>query len=190
MDPDRISNTADWFRFYAQKYANLVVRPEDGALLVLGPTAMDRESPIKTFPIPKGVDALSAVLDPAQVAAASAILAAGTAARQEATATADEAFRATEKQMLEAVSVWRTGTNAAERAIAALEVGRLQAELQTLDRARQDARYPHRYIQSADLPRLVINYDPRDERLIPHPVFQTVARTTVVAERIIAADTA
>jgi hypothetical protein len=188
VNPDRISNIDDWLRSYKQKYANLVVRESDGALLVLGPSEMDRESPVKTFTLTKAVDAISATIgntEAVTAATAGAHLSAATKARHEATTAADAAYRTAEKQMLEAVVMWRTSDSPAARTSAALEVGRLQRELQTLDERRQEARYPQRFIQSVNLPRMVINYDTRDERLIPHPVFHSIQATTNVAERTI-----
>lgn len=192
MDPDRISNIDDWLRFYKQKYTNLVIRPSDGAFLVLGPTSLDRENPIKTFPMRKGADAVQYVVggENADIrAAAGEHLKTAAAERHAAVAAADAAYRSVEKEMLGAVQTWKNTATTAERAVAALEVGRLQAHMVTLDRGRQEARYPQRFIQSATLPRQLINYETRDERVIPYPVFRGVLTTATIAERTIAVDT-
>jgi hypothetical protein len=100
---------------------------------------------------------------------------------------ADEAFRAKEQEFLEAVAAWRrAGDSVTGRGEAAMAVGHLQAELAKLDVARQAARYPHRFIQTKELFRTVVDADTRDQRKIPHPVYLENVMRTAPAERTVA----
>jgi hypothetical protein len=65
-------------------------------------------------------------------------------------------------------------------------IGILQKELSELDTARREARYPHRYIlEEKRLPRMVLNYATRDERVIQNAIYRTVPQTMTISERII-----
>ena len=97
---------------------------------------------------------------------------------------ADEAYRATEAEYLEAVTAWKRATPA-ERGAAATRVGELQRTLEHQDTARQEARYPHRHIQQKELYRNVIDPDTRDMRKIPFPVFVNRTAATDAKERSI-----
>jgi hypothetical protein len=100
---------------------------------------------------------------------------------------ADEAFRAKEQEFLEAVAAWRrAGNSVTGRGEAAATVGRLQAELAELDKVRQSALYPHRFVQTKELFRTVIDADTRDQRKIPHPVYLENAMRTGAVERTVA----
>jgi hypothetical protein len=108
--------------------------------------------------------------------------------RDEITAAvkgADEEYRAKEQDFLAAVATWKQSANQQERGAAALTVGSLQRDLVRLDEERQAAKYPHRFIQTRELLRSVLNAETRDERKIPHPVYLERGLTTDPAERTI-----
>lgn len=135
-----------------------------------------------------GLDALPTLLHSPQEqlrASAQARLAAIREDIQQAVRVADEAFRHEEEAYLAAVAAWTRAATEAERAQAALAVGRLQVALAAADTQRQSARYPHRFIQQKDLLRNVIDPDTRDLRTIPFPVFVERTMTTTPTDRTI-----
>ena len=67
--------------------------------------------------------------------------------RMSAVAISQDAYRSTEKQLLDAISVWRQSEDS-ERSERALEVGRLQRTLAKLDKERRDTAYPQRFLQN------------------------------------------
>ena len=137
----------------------------------------------------KGLDALAILVnsEEKEQLRASAITRLATLREDRATAvaTADEAYRGAEREYLDAVAAWKHATNA-ERGAAALVVGELHRGLEGLDRARQEARYPHRYIQQKELYRNVVDPDTRDMRKIPFPVFVSRTSDTDAKERSVA----
>ena len=206
VDPARVNDLDAWLLNYKKGYTNLQQRLNDdegerGGLVVLN---TDGTEVVKRIPLQTGFDAIRSLIgndsgsdsgsgsaDTADLREkAAAHLEALTESRYTQQQTHEEAYRVTEKAMLEAVQIWKTAEDAATRAEAAIDVGRLQRDLQGLDAARRQARFPHRFIQSMDLPRKMVNYETRDERILPHVVFLAKAEATVPAERVIGGGTA
>ncbi len=136
----------------------------------------------------RGIDALPTILHSANEQLRASAIVRMTTLREEINAavrTADEAYRMKEQEYLEKVAAWKQSATSQERAAGAIDVGRLQRELATLEEHRQSAKYPHRFLQLKELARVVINPDTRDERKIPHPVFVERTMTTTAAERTI-----
>lgn len=136
----------------------------------------------------KGVDAIPTIVHSTNEQLRAAAITRMATLREEiavAVRTADEAFRGKEQEYLEAVASWRRTTTPQERGSAALVVGAFQRELAKLDEDRQNRRYPHRFIQTQQLFRTVIDADTRDVRKIPHPVFVERTMTTDPKDRTI-----
>ncbi len=134
----------------------------------------------------QGVDAIPTILHSTNEQLRASAVARMASLREEIAAAvkaADEAFRAKEQEYLEAVAIWKQSATSQERAAAAMGIGKLQRDLASLEERRQSAKYPHRFLQSQELARIVINPDTRDERKIPHPVFVERTMTTIAAER-------
>jgi hypothetical protein len=132
----------------------------------------------------KGVDAIPTIVHSTNAQLRVSAITRMATLREERVAAvkaADEAYRGKEQEFLEAVSTWKRAATPQERGVAAVEVGTLQRELAKLDEARQHERYPHRYIQTRELFRSVVDADTRDMRKIPHPVYveRTVATDPV-----------
>lgn len=104
--------------------------------------------------------------------------------RAAAVKAADETFRTAEQEYLEAVATWKRA-EPQERGAAAATVGDLHRRLVHLDEVRQMERYPHRFIQTREMFRSVINADTRDTRKIPHPVYASQTMTTDPTDRSI-----
>ena len=135
----------------------------------------------------RGLDAIPTIVhSTSEQLRASAVTRMKTLREERAAAyrAADEAFRAKEQDYLEAVAAWRR-TVPQERAAAAVAVGALHRELAKLDETRQTARYPHRFIQTQSLFRVVMDADTRDQRKIPHPVFVGQTMSTDAKDRSI-----
>jgi hypothetical protein len=184
IDPSRVSNIDNWFTFYKQKYANLVKRSVDGALLVLDPETLNRKSPVKIFEIPKGIDAITAMQNPELRAQASTHLEELRGKRQEMIQQTFAEYKDVETQLLEKIAEWRQ-TEPGTRIQLANEIGALQAKLEERNRAVEQAKYPHRFIQSDKLSRMTINYETRDERMTPFQVHRAVLYQTMPADRSI-----
>ena len=134
----------------------------------------------------RGVDAIPTILHSANEQLRVSAIARMASLRDEITTnvtSADEAFRVKEQEYLEAVAIWKQSATPQERASAAMGIGKIHRELASLEERRQAAKYPHRFLQSQELGRIVINPDTRDERKIPHPVFVERTMTTTAAER-------
>jgi hypothetical protein len=177
IDPDRVGNVDAWLRFYKSNYANLVQRPSDGALMVLAPSTLDKENPVRTFALDKGIDAIGYMIhgtdDKVRATAASHIE--SRAKEQTARiASLEEAYVQKEQELLEAVEEWK----ATRDPLISAEVGTIQLALESLDKERQDAKYPVRYIATMDLKRTIKDYETGDQRLMPFPVY--VGRGTTI----------
>jgi hypothetical protein len=193
--PAKIHDVGSWFQYYKHgKTTNLVVRPSDGALLVLDKD-LRMEAPVKVLDVPKAVDAL-AVLQRADGASASTDIRARAgshmevlrAAREEAIRAAEVAFREVEQSLLETMESWKQAEGEGARRVIALRIGELQKELADLDASRRTARYPHRYLQNKPVSRMLINYEERNESQVSMWVAQHPL--TAAAERSIEVGTA
>ena len=69
--------------------------------------------------------------------------------------------------------------------MAANQVGILQLELQEIEKERQTAKFPVRYIQEMELKRNIKDYGTGDERMIPFPVFVGRTMNMDIADRTI-----
>ncbi len=132
----------------------------------------------------KGVDAIPTIVHATNAQLRASAITRMTTLREERAAAvkaADEAYRVKEQEFLEAIADWKRAATPQERGAAAVIVGKYQRDLAKLDEARQEERYPHRFIQKQELFRTVIDADTRDTRKIPHPVFveRTVATDPV-----------
>jgi hypothetical protein len=193
--PAKISDIASWFQYYKHgKTTNLVVRPSDGALLVLDKD-LNRESPVKVLEVPRAVDALVALQGAGAAAAQESLRASATTrmdmlttTRRDATAAAEAAYREREQALLEAVEAWKQAEGESARRQAAVTVGELQKDLAALDAERRAAKYPHRYIRDDMVSRMHINYEERNESNVN--MWVTQHPLTVAAERSIEVGTA
>lgn len=196
--PAKISDIASWFQYYKHgKTTNLVVRPSDGALLVLDKD-LRMEAPVKVLEVPRAVDALVALQGGAAVAASAAadsIRASATSrmemltsSRRDSTNAAEAAYREREQALLEAVESWKQADSEGARREAAVTVGELQKDLAVLDAERRAARYPHRYIRDDTVSRMHINYEERNESNVN--MWVTQHPLTVAADRSIEVGTA
>jgi hypothetical protein len=191
IDPDQVNSVDTWLRFSKRKYTNLYHRESDGAFLVLNPTAPDVQSPVKTFTMTKGKDAIAVLLrdDTSSELRAEAETRLGDLSREQAAkkSVGFEAYREVEHQLMEAIQSWKISD--APKAEKAMKVGRIQAQLETLDAARSKATYPIRYIQEGIHERRVIDSATQDARKIPYELYCTVVRYSDPATRSIAKDT-
>jgi hypothetical protein len=186
IDPKKVTSLERWVHYY-KSYGNIVEGP-DNTFLVLDPASLDESAPVKTFAIGKAVDAVTALHleNDNRAAQAAALLQDAATKRATAVAAANDAYRAKEQQLLREVQHWKTAGEPAVRSLMADTIGILQKELSELDTARREARYPHRYIlEEKRLPRMVLNYATRDERVIQNAIYRTVPQTMTISERII-----
>jgi hypothetical protein len=192
IDPDQVNSVDAWLRFSKRKYTNLYHRESDGALLVLSPSAPDVKSPVKTFTLAKGKDAIAVLVrddtSPELRAEAETRMSDLTRELEGKRAAGFEAYREVEHQLLQAVQSWKESD--APKSEKAMEIGRLQAHLETLDEARSKAKYPIRYIQEGIHERRVVDPASQDVRKIPYELYCTVVRYSDSAARTIAKDTA
>jgi hypothetical protein len=184
IDPDRVGNVDAWLRWYKSNYANLVQRPSDGALMVLAPSTLDKENPVRTFPLDKGIDAVGYMIygtdDKVRATAASHIE--GRAKEQAARiASLEESYTQKEGELLEAVEEWK----ATRDPLITAQIGSIQLELESIDRERENARYPTRYVAMMDLKRSIKDYETGDQRLMPFPVYVGRGTTISVGDRTI-----
>lgn len=190
IDPKKVTTLEKWVHYY-KSYGNVVKGPEN-TFLVLDPATLDEDVPVKTFTIGKGVDAISELqISGFRAPEAQQLLETAAQSRAVAVDAVNQAFREKEQVMLREVQQWKTTNEPATKSLLADSIGRLQKELSELDTKRREAKYPHRYIlKESRLPRKVLNYATRDERIIQHTVFRTVPQTTLLADRLIEEDKA
>jgi hypothetical protein len=186
--PDRITNVDSWIQ-YSKRYANVVRRSRDGALLVLNPANMDLENPAKEIPLTKAVDAIAYIVqgsDPNIRAQAATRLETVRSERNSAVQSINGTIREKQLALMQAHREWTAAAsqgNSAASATIAADIGQLQKELADLDKRRQETRAPHRFIQSRHLNRMAIDYETKDERAISIHCLNLL--DTVASDRVV-----
>lgn len=184
IDPDRVGNVDAWLKFYKSDYANLVHRPSDGALLVLAPSTLDKSNPIRTFTIEKGIDAIGYMIygtDDKVRATAASHIEGRRKEREGQVVSIEEAYTTKEQELLETVTEWKTTRDTT----IANQVGALQLELQEIEKERQMAKFPVRYVKEMELKRSIKDYGTGDERMMPFPVYVGRTMNMDIADRTI-----
>jgi hypothetical protein len=188
IHPNKVTNVDDWIKGTAKRYGNLILRPSDGAMLVLDPTTMDVSSPVKTFERTKAIDAIGYLnqgADPQLREQSATRMATLASERSAATESINELFRAKERELLERHSQWKLAENSAIRSSLATEIGSLQKDLAELDLQRRQATFPKRYILEKELKRIVLDDDSGMKRTAQRSVFAVNNATTDAKDRAI-----
>jgi hypothetical protein len=187
IDPSRINDLGAWLKNYNARYANLKHNPRDGSFLVLSPQTMDINAPVKVLRPAQGIDAASYIVNGAdsELRAQSETRMASIGA--ERTAAASEftyKIREVEQELLKLCRSRNETTDDSAKTDIALEVGKLQAQLADLERKKQGVLFPHKIVKTMEnLPRMIFDYNTRDERTTKFAVELGVPLRTTGADR-------
>lgn len=135
-----IKDFESWISAYKDRRGELMMRPEDGALLVLDPK--------QEFPVRRGYDAISVLQrnTPNKLReTATTHLGEVAITRQETIEQAQTHFQTVESQLLEKVKEWKTVQDPIIRIGITKEIGVLQKQVEEASTALQTAITPYRY---------------------------------------------
>ncbi len=187
--PAKIETIDDWIKGKAKKYANLVIRDADGALLVLNPETLDSTSPVKTIQRTKAIDAIDYLNNGrnkelrVQSQTRMDTLA---KERHAKAAPANDQFREKERQLLAKHVEWKVAEQLSDKIRIATEIGILQKELSALDNESRQALFPKRFLQEKEFKRIILDDDTGQKRFAQKNVFVINTAQTDAHDRAIA----
>ncbi len=187
--PAKIETIDDWIKGKAKKYANLVIRDADGALLVLNPESLDITSPVKTIQRTRAVDAIDYLNNGrnkelrVQSQTRMETLAKERLAKA---APANDQFREKERELLAKHAEWKVAEVPSDKIRIATEIGVLQKELSTLDNESRQALFPKRFLQEKEFKRVILDDDTGQKRFAQRNVFVINTAQTDAHDRAIA----
>ena len=154
-----IKDFEGWVSAYKDRRGDLIMRPEDGALLVLDPK--------QVFPVRKGYDAIYVLQrttpNKIQETAIKRLEEIG-ATRQENVDQAQTHFQTVEHQLLEKVKEWKTVQDPIIRIGITKEIGVLQKQVSEASTALQHAITPFRYGIDGGVVELLLDYETKREK--------------------------
>lgn len=177
-----ITDLDTWLYAYKKKKPGVNLA-SDGTFTVINTKKPDE--PSRIIPHILGVDAYRILNDnvhPELRAAATAKLTELEVAAMGGVDAAYETFRAAEAAYMTEIEKWDQVHNAEH----AMSVARTQRELATADTQYRDAKFKHRSILSLNgLPRLVLDYRTKDDRVLPFTLELGKYETNKSAERVL-----
>jgi hypothetical protein len=186
IDPSRVTDLSSWLKNYNSRYANLKHNPRDGSFLVLSPQTMDLNAPVKVIRPAQAVDAISYMngADSELRAQCETRMATIGAERATAASKLTHKIREVEQELLKRCQSRKENTDNSAFTDIALDVGKLQAQLADLERKKQSVLFPHKIIKTMEkLPRMIFDYNTRDERTTRFAVELGVPLRTIATDR-------
>lgn len=166
IDPAKITNAFEWVDAYKNLYKN-IIHGANGDLQVMD--TEDMTVLAKTIPHTMGEDATVVLASSKNVELRAHAQAKQNSIRDTIQFNVDEAratFIQIENDLLLTVDDWTHTTDVAEKRNHAFRVGQLTKQLQDAESVLRSAMYPFRHTMTQVIPRRLINYEKKDDRVI------------------------